>query len=155
MEESIQRIEIDDAAPVDFEANKEYNRTINDHSDLVTNLAIRDNYILVRLFKYEQESLSEGGIIMEDLEGYMTEGGQARARIKATPYSRRGVIVKVGHVPYSDAWVKLLEPGAVVHLPENKLKEFHVDKSKKVDQGHGYFMVNAATIEAIETNTVN
>jgi hypothetical protein len=52
----------------------------------------------------------------------------------------------------SDYWNELLVPGAVIHLPENNLKEHHVDKSKKTDIGHGYFMINAATIEAIELN---
>jgi len=155
VEEAIQKIEIDDATPVDFEAHKEYNSNINNHSELVENLAIRDNYLLVRLFKYEQESLSQGGIIMEDLEAYITDGGQARAKVKNTPYSRRGVIVKAGHTPYSEEWVSLLKPGNIIHLPENKLKEFHVDKSKKVDTGHGYFMINAATIEAVELDSVN
>jgi hypothetical protein len=152
VEEATQKVEIDPVTEYNYEDHRKYNEAINDHSELVTNLAIRDNYILVRLFKYDQESFSEGGIILEDTELYATAGGQARARIKQTPYQRRGIVVTKGHMNCSDYWNELLVPGAVIHLPENKLKEHHVDKSKKTDIGHGYFMINAATIEAIELN---
>lgn len=145
-------IELDPQVEYNYEEHKEYNININEHSDLVTKLAIRDNYILVRLFKYDKESLSEGGIILEDTELYMTHGGQARAKIKDTPYQRRGVVVNKGKLNCSEEWNLLLVPGAIIQLPENKLKEHHVDKTKKVDIGHGYFMINAATVEAIELN---
>jgi hypothetical protein len=154
VEEATTKIELDDRAPVDYEANRKYNAEINKHPELIDRLVIRDNYILVRLFKYDRESISEGGIILEDTEVYSTDGGQIRARIKDTPYQRRGVIVKVGHQNSSDHWKKYLVPEAIIHLPENKLKEHHVDKTKKTDIGHGYFMINAATVEAIELPNV-
>jgi hypothetical protein len=150
VEASTQKIELDDRTPVDYEANKDYNQNINVHSDLIDKLYIRDNYLLVRLFKYDKESISEGGIILEDTEVYATAQGQMRARIKDTPYQRRGVVVKKGQLNCSEKWDNLLTPGCIIHLPENKLKEHHVDKTKKTDIGHGYFMINAATVEAIE-----
>lgn len=144
------KIELDPAEETNYAANAEYNSKINDHSELVTNLAIRDNYVLVRLFKYDQESISTGGIILEDIETYTTAQGQMKAKVRDISYQRRGIIVKAGHMMCSAEWSDLLKPGAIVHIPDNKLKEHHVDKRMKTDNKHGYFMINIATIEAVE-----
>ena len=149
VEEATQKIELDAREEYNYEEHKVYNEKINEHSELVENLFIRDNYLLVRLFKYDTESVSEGGIILEDTELYATSQGQMRARVKQVPFQRRGIIVKVGHQNCSDSWKELLVPGNIIHIPDNKLKEYHVDKTKKVDIGHGYFMVNSAIVEAI------
>ena len=145
-----QKIELEPAEETNYEANAAYNANINEHSDLVTNLAIRDNYVLVRLFKYDQDSISAGGIILEDIETYATAQGQVKAKIRDIQYQRRGVVVKSGHMACSEDWAKLLQPGAIIHIPDNKLKEHHVDKRMKTDNKHGYFMINIATIEAVE-----
>jgi hypothetical protein len=154
VEDFSQKIELDERESINYEERKEYNKNIHTHPEHVTNLAIRDNYLLVRLYKYDQESMSEGGIILEDTEVYATHGGQMRARVKQNPYQRRGIIVKSGKLNYSEEWSDLMQPGAVIHIPDNKLKEHHVDKTKKTDIGHGYFMINAATVEAVELDSL-
>jgi hypothetical protein len=151
VEAATTKIELDQPEQYNYDEHRKYNTEINNHPELIDKLHIRDGYVLIRLFKYDKESKSEGGIILEDVELYETHGGQKRARIKDTPFQRRGVIVKTGVLNSSEEWKSLMIPGNIVHIPENKLKEYHLDKSKKVDIGHGYFMMNAAVIEALET----
>lgn len=140
-------------APIEFNYEKhiEYNESINEHDTIIGNLVFRDNHVLLRYFKFEKDSKTEGGIITEDIEYMKTDGGQIKGRINQIPFQKRAVVVKSGKFTQSSKFLDSLTPGTIVHLAGNNYAEFHIDKTKKVDVGHGYILLHSAGIEAIES----
>lgn len=144
-------IELEREEKTDFTKEIEYNKNINTHPDFINNLMVKDNHVLIKLFKFEKPSTSTGGIILEDTELYQTEGGRTKARVKINPYQKRGVVVKTGFSESVSDFSKALNtPGTVVHVPTNEFKEFHIDKTKKMSDREGYFLVHLGVIEVIE-----
>ena len=141
-----------DVEEVRYSEFKAYNDNINIHHENIDTLVMRDNYVLIRLFKFEEDTKTEGGIIVDDVQTYKTEGGQIRARTKTVPYQKRGVIVMKGLNLGNSEFEKLLVPGTIVHVPSNELRPYHLDRTKRVaDISLGYFAVHVATLDAIES----
>ena len=145
------KIDLMEPAPVNYDSNKEYNQdiltTVPEH---LMNLVIRDNFVLVRLFKYESEFKTEGGLIIEDFEFMQTEAGQVKARMATNPYQKRAVVINRGHVNMESEFYKKLMFGTIIHLSTNKLEAFKVYKDKRGEDNQGFALINVGAIEAIE-----
>ena len=105
--------------------------------------------MLVKLYKYEGEATTDGGIILEDFEYMQTESGQVKARLNGNQFQLRGRVVLVGDLPDGSFYQKI-KPGVTVLTSTNKLEPFKVDRTKRGEVNNGYFLVNFSTIEAIQ-----
>lgn len=144
------QIEVDEPEVRDFSAAQEYNKNIYNIDEKVESLVIKDNHVLVKLFKYDKETKSEGGILLQDTELYTTAGGQMRAKVKQNVYQKRGIVVKVGCLGDMSDYKEMLIRNTIVHLPTSDLKEFHIDKTLEIPENLGYFLVHVNVIEALE-----
>jgi hypothetical protein len=130
----------------------EYNKNINNHPEYLNKFIVRDNHVIVRLFKYEEFAVSDGGIIIDNATEFMTDStGQIKARRDANPYQFRGVIVNVGHLGTDNPFLSKLVPGTVVRTLSNKLgNEFDTEPTTKGTQDNGYFLIHVGQICGIE-----
>jgi hypothetical protein len=138
-----------------WEAYQEYNKNILDHPEYVNEFVPRDNHLLIRCFKFEEEETTEGGIIMNnDVEWVETPGGQMVMKTSANPYQKRGVVVKKGFLPKGNEFFSSLNEGSIVILSTNKLdsSKFDTEPSKKGSKDLGYFFIHVGLVQGIENS---
>ena len=139
---------------LDFSKGEEYNKSIQKEIDNLIkeyqHLDIKPNHAIVKLFKYEGEMKSEGGIIVEDFDVIQTEGGQLKSRINTNPYQTRGVVLNVSSEGSGVDYYEKIIPGTVVHLMGSNFAFFKLDKTKKGQDTNGVIFVNLHAVEAIE-----
>jgi hypothetical protein len=134
-----------------YEAEKKYNAEINNHPEIISKLKIRDNYVMLRMFKYDHDPVSEGGILVKDMQEVMTEGGRKKAEFAKNPYQMRAVIVLISDSLKDDRGIAgSLKIGDVVHIAPGNYKGFNTDKTVEVPADNGYFLVHASAIDCIE-----
>lgn len=135
----------------DYDAHKEYNKNIKDFDPYFESFKVKDNHMIVRVFKQEADEKSSQGIILNnDVEWYETPGGQMKVRQSQNFYQTKAVVVTAGDLGESD-FNKSLVPGTIVRLSTNKLGvEFDTTPETKGKVNKGYFLIHAATIIGIE-----
>lgn len=139
----------------EYTKNREYNDNILSVPAYLSNLTFKDNHALVRLYKWEKEMTSKGGIILHESEWHQTAGGQMKSRIDQTPYQKRGVIVALGNIlDSSSTFYAKLKRGMTVLLETNKLgKEFDTKPTRQGIELNGFFLVHISRITAIENKS--
>jgi len=136
-----------------WEKYKEYNKSINTHSEYIDKFIPRDNHILIRCFKYEEDNTTEGGLLLQnDVEWHETAGGQMKMRTSANAYQKRAVIVKKGFLNSDNDFHNQLGEGTIVILSTNKLEsgKFDTEPYKKGSHDNGYFLVHIGLVSGIE-----
>jgi len=134
-----------------YTEEKEYNKNINVHPEIISRLRLKDNFVMLRLFKYEQDPVSEGGIILKEMENAVTEGGRKTSNIVNNPWQNRGIVVLVAeNLKDEKGLVSTLKAGDVIHHSAKVLYGFSVDKSIEVDNNHGYYLVHSSVIDCVE-----
>ncbi len=134
-----------------YDEEKAYNADINHHSEIISRLRLKDNYVMIRMFKYEQDPISAGGIILKDMENAVTEGGRKTANLVNNPWQSRGIVVLLAdNLKEDKGFAGSIKVGDIVHHSAKALYGFHLDKSVEVDNTHGYFLVHVSVIDCVE-----
>lgn len=144
--------ELTSATP-SYEKEKEYNANINKHEELMSRIRIKDNFVMVRFFKYDKDPISDGGILLKDMKDDVTEGGRKTSKLVNSPYQKKAVVVLLAdNLSKLDGFPSTIKVGDIVHMSQGSYYEFHIDKSVEVDKDHGYCLVHVAAIDCVETN---
>jgi len=132
---------------------KEYNDVINEHIPYVDKFMPRDNHMLIRCFKFEEDQTTESGLIIQnDVEWHESAGGQMKMRTSVNPYQKRAVVVKKGFLNTDNDFHNSLKEGTIVTLSTSKLDsgKFDTEPYKKGSKDLGYFLVHVGLVTGIE-----
>lgn len=139
---------------IDYTKGEEYNENVmNELEEMAaaySKVTMKPNHALVKLFKYEGEMKTEGGIIVEDFDVIQTEGGQLKSRINTNPYQSRGVILNVSNGDPDNSFYDSIRVGTIVHLMGSNFSFFKLDKRKKGQDTNGIILINLHAVEAVE-----
>lgn len=139
---------------IDFTKGEDYNENImkelEEMAAKYSKVVMKPNHALVKLFKYEGEMKTEGGIIVEDFDVIQSEGGQLKSRINTNPYQSRGVILNVSNENTDNTFYESIQVGTVVHIMGSNFSFFKLDKRKKGQDTNGIILINLHAVEAVE-----
>lgn len=110
------------------------------------------NIMLVRLFKFEFETETEGGLIVPKFKNYETDGGRWASKIDQLVWQARGVVVKHG-TKMEDEDKEQMPVGSIVWVPLSTLasgREFYDERETPAAVYDGYSRILPGAVEFIE-----
>jgi len=100
----------------EIERRENYNATIGDIHDTLKGVTVNPHKIIVKLYYYVSETVTENGIIEPKYVQGTTEGGKPTAYMDTSDFQPRGIVVHIGsEVATSDKY-KDLSPGDEVWI---------------------------------------
>lgn len=130
-----------------------YNRNLMDIHENIKSGTLPGNRILIRLFKFEFDTTTEGGLIIPKFKKYETDGGRLASKIEEIKWQPRGVVVKLGD-DMTEGDRNRYKVGDIVWIPLSSMMsgtEFFEERDTPAASFNGYILLNPGTIQFIES----
>lgn len=109
------------------------------------------NYVLVSLFPYEGETVTESGIIIPKTTPQETDGGRVVSVIdENAKYQPKGEVIAFSDKAKAD--IPELNSGVIVRLNKAALavnNQYYLDVSTPVQDWEGYVLIPSGLIESV------
>jgi len=130
----------------------DYNTQIGIHPESLNNVEFTvPSGILLRLFKFERMSETEGGLIEPDYQATFTKGERPDTQLNEQEYQYRGIVVRMDEKA-RDILPQVSEGATVWVATKVRAKDraFYTDRQERVSKDNGYFIAFPGEIHAIE-----
>lgn len=141
----------------DLKERKHYNKTIHIVPLQLKNKRIIGNQILVRLFKFDQESVTKHGVLDPNFVDKYSEEGKVSSKLDKINWRPEAVVIQISggakkhmeeHWPSED----VLEVGSVIDLDRTALNDRNVvfvDKASLTAKNQGFLKIQPHGVEMI------